>query len=172
MTSDEEQNYIENLNQARAVSCEINNLADMGVLEYMGTKININTKLPKSPSLPVIMFLLAILKDTIDIGLTILVVLSFGLLLILTIIFGTIISIIFGVIIGVWVTQKVGIVRKLLFKKVIIRIIVFMFLGSIPFLKIFPEATLLVLLTYLNEVKIVNGLFEAMEKVTGKIKII
>ncbi len=174
MANNEEQAHAQQLNQVRAVSREAMNLSSIDnsqeALEYMGQSL-VNAKLPKSASLPVIMLFLAAVKDAIDIGLTFLVIASAGFLIIFTIIFGAAMSIVFGITIGIWVSQKVGIVRKLLFKRVIIRTIVFMFFGSIPGLKLFPEATLLVLLTYSNEFKIVNGIFSTMEKATGKVKI-
>ena len=171
----EQNNHRERLSKAREStpdSLGVTNIGSAeGAIEYMGQKITTDTELPDSPNLPIIMLLLAVAKDGIDIGLTVLALMTGGILLPLTIIFGIVISVMFGLIIGIWVSQKVGIIRKLLFKRVIIRIISLMLLGSIPGLKLFPEAIILVLLTYSNEFKIVSDIFDSLQKATGKIKL-
>ncbi len=118
-----------------------------------------DSNLPKKPEIPVLMFLFAAIKDVLDVVLTIFAAVSIGLFAVFTIPVGFVISLFFAVVIGVWVSQKAGIIRKFLFKRVIIKTILFFFIGIIPLFKVLPEATLLVLLTYLNEVRIVNKLY-------------
>ncbi len=130
--------------------------------------LNIEIDTLKKPSLPVIILLLAVVKDLIDIAFTVALIVTVGFTGIFTFIIGWGISALFAIIIGVWITQKVGIVRKLLFKKVIVKTIIFLFFGSIPGIKAFPEATLLVFLTHLNEVKIVNQIYSELEALTFK----
>ncbi|MEK7452782.1 MAG: hypothetical protein AAB614_00955 [Patescibacteria group bacterium] len=152
-----EENYTQRLNQARAserlqANAELSDNLEDEEDEEDDMTLELENP-PKHPSFPFIIMLCAVLKDMSD-------VLTAGFL-------GIITSAFFGLLIFFWIMlQDTGIIRKLLIKKVVLRIVLALLIGLIPIAgAIIPEATILVLLIYLNHYKIVNNFYATLEKI-------
>jgi hypothetical protein len=106
--------------------------------------------LPERPSFPIMVFILAVLKDFTDL-------LSFGLLGVLT-------NIIAWIAIRMYLFRKVGFIKRWLYKRYVFTLI----LEFIPFISMIPQWTIFVLRGYAKEKKRVDEVLTAVERLLLK----
>lgn len=117
--------------------------------------------IPEKPDFPHFMFLVAFAKDIIDVPANLLVVgvvVSFAL------------SLVFSLLLFFWFLGKLNGSwwKRALIKKLILRFVLCATIEMLPFGSIVPASTILVLMTYYREKKVVILLNAALEKMRGK----
>lgn len=121
-------------------------VGDFTIEEIEEVRLNV----PSKPLFPIIILSVAILKDLADIA-------SVGFL-------GWAFTIIFGFVLWIWMTTKSGFIYRILWKWFLRRYVFFALVGIIPGLNFLPEATILVLLIYHKENKIIKALYKRLEQ--------
>ena len=117
--------------------------------------------IPKKPDFPYFIFSIALIKDIIDVPANLMifgVVISFAL------------SLIFSLILFFWFLGKLNGAwwKRALIKKLILRFILCATIETLPFASILPASTILVLMVYYREKKVVILINEALQKLHGK----
>ncbi len=111
---------------------------------------------PEKPTFPVLMITFAFIKDFLD-------VLD---LLLIGMIFTTLLSFVLAVVLFIWVTTKGGDWwKRKLIRWIWVRYIAVIFLEFIPFVKLVPATTLLILMVHNKENKLVQLANESMEMI-------
>lgn len=108
---------------------------------------------PDKPIFPVIMLLVGAFKDAIDLaGIT-----GIGILVTMPV------SFLMAVVLFIYFLGKMNGIQRWLWKRYVFATII----SFVPFLQALPETTLLVFLAYHHENKVVNGITEALQKMSG-----
>ena len=119
-------------------------------------EVDLDTNLPEVPAFPLLLMSAAVMKTFLDIA-------SFGFV-------GWLFGIVFILILWLWVMNKSGIMRRILMKRVLIRGGIAVIISIIPIINFFPEAMIVVGLTYLHEKKEVQKLRDRAKSSIAAIK--
>lgn len=125
--------------------------------QFSEEEINeIKGNLPSTPSFPLIIFSIAILKDVLD----------FAELSIIGIILSWAATIIFALIIWFWTLGKVSFVKKMIIRRLALMIAI----ALVPVIDLLPEASIFILWVHFREVKYIGDILRAFERTLERIE--
>lgn len=108
---------------------------------------------PSTPSFPLFIFSLAIIKDVMD----------FAELTIIGIVIKWVVAILFVIVVFLWCLGKAGFIKKLIIK----RLVLIAAIGLLPFVGLIPEASLFILWMHYREIKYIGQILQTLEKLEG-----